>query len=233
MNLITNLLIAPLLIIYSGLFGALLEHGLSPGSAIVAMSVCINTVLVPVYAEMERSAQAGGWRREAMNEEIARITKAFKRRERYFYVRTIHRHFGYHPSPALFASGTVAIQAVSFIAMHRFLSLTPTLSGSTWLGLALDRPDGLVFGANVMPFVMTALNIGSTVLYTRERTGRITAFVTAALFLVLLYGSPAGMVLYWSCNNLFSLVRNVLKQRWSRATLERLQAIFSRKTTTR
>ncbi|MBP5465061.1 MAG: hypothetical protein J6Y13_07840, partial [Treponema sp.] len=30
-----------------------------------------------------------------------------------------------------------------------------------------------------------------------------------ALFLVLLYNSPAGLVLYWTCNNLFSLVKNI------------------------
>jgi len=32
----------------------------------------------------------------------------------------------------------------------------------------------------------------------------------AAVFLALLYNSPAGLVLYWTCNNIFSLGKNIV-----------------------
>jgi membrane protein insertase Oxa1/YidC/SpoIIIJ len=31
----------------------------------------------------------------------------------------------------------------------------------------------------------------------------------ALIFLVLLYNSPSGLVLYWTCNNIFSLGKNL------------------------
>jgi hypothetical protein len=33
---------------------------------------------------------------------------------------------------------------------------------------------------------------------------------TALIFLALLYNSPSGLVLYWTLNNIFSLVKNIL-----------------------
>jgi len=29
------------------------------------------------------------------------------------------------------------------------------------------------------------------------------------VFFVLLYNSPSGLVLYWICNNVFSLIKNI------------------------
>jgi len=45
---------------------------------------------------------------------------------------------------------------------------------------------------------------------------------------VLLYASPAGIVLYWTANNLFSLARNVIV----RGSAVRLPARISRALTT-
>ena len=37
-------------------------------------------------------------------------------------------------------------------------------------------------------------------------------WIMAFLFLALLYNSPSGMVLYWTCNNVFSLVKNIINK---------------------
>ena len=34
----------------------------------------------------------------------------------------------------------------------------------------------------------------------------------AVLFLILLYNSPAGLVLYWTLNNVFSLIKHCIKK---------------------
>jgi hypothetical protein len=36
----------------------------------------------------------------------------------------------------------------------------------------------------------------------------------AAVFLALLYNSPAGLVLYWTSNNIYNLVKNVIQSMW-------------------
>lgn len=68
------------------------------------------------------------------------------------------------------------------------------------------------FGINVLPFLMTLINIISVAIYTKgsAKKEKIQLYVMAAIFLCLLYRSPSGLVVYWTANNIFSLIKNVL-----------------------
>lgn len=43
-----------------------------------------------------------------------------------------------------------------------------------------------------------------------SRKGKIQLYAMAAIFLILMYGSPSGLVFYWTLNNLFSLAKNIV-----------------------
>ncbi|GMO51026.1 MAG: YidC/Oxa1 family membrane protein insertase [Treponemataceae bacterium] len=56
----------------------------------------------------------------------------------------------------------------------------------------------------------------------------IPLFCLPALFLVLLYNAPSGLVLYWTCNNIFSLIKNsVHKNGVTRRVFFAALAVFS------
>ena len=59
---------------------------------------------------------------------------------------------------------------------------------------------------------MTLINIVSIVIYTRGAPlkEKLQLGAMALIFLVLLYDSPSGLVIYWTMNNVFSLVKNIL-----------------------
>lgn len=65
---------------------------------------------------------------------------------------------------------------------------------------------------NLLPIVMTLINIVSSAIYLKGLTLRdkLQTYALSLIFLVLLYNSPSGLVLYWTLNNLFALVKNVL-----------------------
>ena len=67
------------------------------------------------------------------------------------------------------------------------------------------------FPVNVLPIMMTLINIVSGIIYTKGHPlrAKIQVYGLAAIFLILLYHSPAGLVFYWLLNNVFSLVKNV------------------------
>ena len=67
------------------------------------------------------------------------------------------------------------------------------------------------FPVNVLPIAMTLINIVSGIIYTKGHPlkAKIQVYGLAAVFLVLLYHSPAGLVFYWLLNNVFSLVKNI------------------------
>ena len=59
---------------------------------------------------------------------------------------------------------------------------------------------------------MTLINVISGILYTKGHPlkAKIQVYGLAAIFLVLLYHSPSGLVFYWLLNNVFSLVKNII-----------------------
>ena len=79
----------------------------------------------------------------------------------------------------------------------------------------LGAPDGLLqlgsVTVNLLPILMTVINLVSGAIYLRgfPVKSKVQQYVLALLFLVLLYNRPAGLVLYWTINNVFALVKNI------------------------
>ncbi len=195
-------------------FALILEVAPNPGLALIMFSVAVNLILLPVYYHMEQAGQAASSSRERMRAEIRRIKAHYKGRERYYYIRTIHRHFGHSPIGVVFSSTDLYLQILVFATAYRFISAHPLMVGSGFLCIEdLGRPDQLLFGANLLPLVMTAFNAISALLYSGEKAKRRNALLLSALFLLLLYNSPSGLVLYWTSNNAFSLLRNLIDRK--------------------
>lgn len=92
----------------------------------------------------------------------------------------------------------------------------PALKETSFLFLKdLGSPDKLVtigsISLNILPVIMTVINIAASAVYTKglELRDKLTLYLTAFLFLILLYNSPSGLVLYWTLNNIFSLFKNI------------------------
>lgn len=208
------LFLKPLFSIYDAVFAHLLTWTGGAGWALVAFSVVLNLVLLPIYRQMERANRKALQRREEMDREIARIKAHYTGRERYFYVRTVHRVFGYRPMTAVLSSTDLYLQVLVFATVYRFLAGHSGLAGAPFLSIPdLSRPDALVAGMNALPVLMTLLNVGSVAAYAKTAATRRSGFLLAAAFLVLLYRSPSGIVVYWTCNNAFSLVRNLVERK--------------------
>jgi membrane protein insertase Oxa1/YidC/SpoIIIJ len=211
--LLDTILLQPLLQIYALLFAAIPTQ-FGAGPRLIAFSLIVNVLLLPVYLQMERSSRRLREVRERMGQDVARMRRYFRGRERYFYIRAVHRQYRYHPLSALFSSADLFIQILVFATVYRFLSSLGALKGASFGPIAdLGAADGLLGGINLLPIVMTAINAASIFAYSSDRTRRQQALALAALFLALLYASPSGLVLYWTTNNLFSYLRNITGQR--------------------
>lgn len=211
-GILYGVFIEPLLQIY-GLILSLPPESFGMGGRIVFFSVLLNLLLAPLYHEMDKRSRSTRALRARVEQEVARMRRHFKGRERYFYIRAVHRQFGYRPISFLAGSADLFVQVVVFFTVYHYLSGLEQLVGASFGPLAdLSKPDHLLGGINLMPFVMTLINVGAVFAHVDDRSRRVQALALAALFLVLLYGSPSGLVLYWTTNNLFSLVRNSLQR---------------------
>jgi len=215
-----NLFIFPLVqiieisfVIVDRMFGG--NHVLS----IFGVSAVITACTMPLYyiAEkwqiIERNIQAG------FKDKVKKIKSVFKGDEQYMVLSAFYRQNHYHPIYALRSSLGVFIQIPFFIAAYSYLSHLEFIKGVSFYFIKdLGAPDKLLFigGAyfNLLPVLMTIINCVSGAIYTKDLDIREKAqvFGIALIFLVLLYNSPSGLVLYWTMNNIFSLLKNILSK---------------------
>lgn len=186
------------------------------GISIVGVSIVITLLCLPLYDVAEKWQEVERDIQKKMQPRVDRIKKAFTGDERYMMMQTYYRQMGYSPIMALRSSFGILIQIPFFIAAYRFLSHNPDLQNKSFLFIKnMSEPDRLFtiagFGVNILPIVMTAINICAGSIYTKGFSLKEKAQVygMALIFLVLLYNSPAGLVFYWTMNNVFSLVKHI------------------------
>ena len=216
MALLETLTLQPLMVIYRALLDLPMHMGLNwgVGERIMAFSVMLNLLLHSLYRQMEAGARKGREQRERMDKELRRMKTHFKGRERYFYVRAVHRQFHHHPIQSLLTSNELFLQLLIFASVYHFLAQPGLLDGMSFGRIDnLGKPDGLLAGINLLPLLMTGINAISVLYYIKDSGQRTQALALALGFLVLLYASPAGLVLYWTMNNFWSLLRNMLTRR--------------------
>ena len=171
---------------------------------------------------------------------VKHIRRTFRGDERFMMLSTYYRQQNYQPVNAIKGSLSLLLQIPFFIAAYHYLT-SVNMQGASFLFLKnLNEADHLLkigsLSVNIMPILMTLINILSGFIYTKGFgiKDKLQLYTLAGIFLVLLYQSPSGLVLYWTMNNLFSLLKNVvmkliaplLKGRLSK-TIKTRERVFS------
>jgi YidC/Oxa1 family membrane protein insertase len=186
----------------------------SLGVAILGVSVAVSTFVLPVYLMAERQQHRQREIEKGLKDGVCLIKSVFKGDERFMLLSAYYRQNNYHPIFALRNSLDLLIQIPFFIAAYHFLHNLEVLKGASFLFIHdLGSPDKLLFGLNILPIAMTVINIVSGMIYAKNLTSKdkIQLYLMAGVFLALLYNSPAGLVLYWTSNNIYNLVKNIIQ----------------------
>src|SRR6056297_2059735 len=180
------------------------------GVAIILLSFAISLLLLPIFILIERSKKKDDALKRRMQPLLAEIKRCYKGQERYYYIRTLHRQHGYNSFKSLVPVLSLLLQIPFFIAAYQFLEHFEPLAGQSFLFINdLSEPDGLLGSINLLPIIMTVVNLVTAYFYTRngDKAERKQMLVVAGIFLALLYNFPSGLVLYWTMNNVFSFFR--------------------------
>ena len=211
-----NIFINPIVNILEVCFKIIQEITDSNGIAIIGLSLVVSICCLPLYMVAEALQEEERNIQKKLKNGVDRIKQTFKGDEQYMILTTYYKQNHYHPLMALRSSYSLLIQIPFFIAAYTFLSHLKPLNESSFLFIKdLGAPDHLFkiksFYINILPVTMTLINCVSGIIYSKghNKSEKIQIFVSALLFLVLLYDSPAGLVVYWTMNNVFSLVKNV------------------------
>ncbi|MBQ6527534.1 MAG: membrane protein insertase YidC, partial [Clostridia bacterium] len=215
-SMLSTLLIGPLKLIFEVIF-SLVNRLDDPGLSIVALSLCMNLLVLPLYRRADAIQDEAREAEERLAPGIRHIRSVFHGDQRFMILQTYYRQNHYSPMHALRGALPLLLEIPFFIAAYQFLSTLALLEKRPFGPIPdLGAPDGMLtlFGLsiNVLPILMTVINLISSSIYTKGAPlkSRIQLYVMALVFLVFLYDSPAGLTMYWTLNNLFSLVKNLV-----------------------
>ena len=218
-NLLYLIFIYPIVFIIDISFMFLFRITNNYGISILGVSVLISTLTLPLYFIAEKFQRKEREIQKIMKPEIDVIRSVFSGDERFLRLSAYYRQNKYHPIFALRSSISIMIQIPFFIAAFHYLSNLEIINGISFGPIPdLALPDSLIyigsFNINILPLLMTIISCISAFVYTKSlpKKESIQLYGMALLFLILLYNSPSALVLYWTGNNLFSLIKNLIQK---------------------
>ena len=220
MSIIYDIFIGSLIFIYDLLFTLIYRSFRNPAVTIIILSIVINLIVLPLYQKADDLQKEEQRKKKSMESRTKQIRTAFNGDEQFMMLSAYYKECNYNPLSFMKESVPLLLQIPFFIAAYQYISSLGLLDGASFGPINnLIEPDKLLImgslSINILPILMTIINLIAGFIYSKgsELRLKIQIAVTALIFLILLYNSPSGLVLYWTMNNLFSLVKNIVQNR--------------------
>jgi len=215
-SILYTVIIFPLVQIIECVFLLFFKVFKNAAFSVFGVSLTVSFLSLPLYIMAERLQNVERETIRRLKPTVNKIKSVFSGDEQFMILSTYYRQNHYHPLYSLRSSIGLIVQIPFFIAAYSFLSHLEALRGIGFLFIKdISKPDSLFhigkFSVNILPVIMTLINCTAGFVYTQTLSVRdkIQVYGIALVFLVLLYNSPAALVLYWTLNNIFSLVKHI------------------------
>lgn len=186
--------------------------------AIVGISAIVSAICFPVYTVVAKIVGRENRLQAAIHPQLAALkARGLAAADFQAAVERLYARYSYHPVMAVRKVLPLFVSIPFLFLTYYMLQGTAELDGVAWLCFAdVGKPDGLLRGVNLLPFVMTGCNIltvYATPCFTRKDEAQ--AWFIALFFLVVLYHANTALMLYWCLNQFFNLCRSVYVDRWA------------------
>ena len=201
------------------------------GLAILLLSLTVKLLMAPLIMIAERWQADVNRIKSRLEPELAAVRREFRGEEAHNRTLAVYRRHGVSHFYTFRSLAGFMIQIPVFIAAFDMLGENFRISGEGFLWIAdLAAPDRFLalpvvlpfFGGhlNLLPLVMTLFTVlaarwqeEASLAPALRQDQRLRLYAMAGLFLLLLYTFPAGMVLYWTANNFWHLLRVLWERR--------------------
>ncbi|SCY09423.1 membrane protein insertase, YidC/Oxa1 family, C-terminal domain-containing protein [Lachnospiraceae bacterium XBB2008] len=211
-----QLILGPLELIFDVTYALGYRITINPGLSIIFLSLVINLLVFPFYRRADEMQEEERQIAAKLKPGIDQIKKVFKGDERVMILQTYYRQNNYKPYYSLRGSLSLLLEIPFFITAYHYLYDLQLLNSASFGPIMdLGGPDAIIniggLTINILPILMTLINIISGAIYTKDMPlkSKIQLYGMALIFLAFLYNSPSGLVFYWTLNNLFSLLKNI------------------------
>jgi len=203
--------LAPIESILETVFVILIGISNSYFLSLVLLAILVRLATKPLEKYVRRAVTSQAEIESVLAPQIDEIKQKFTSVKRHEAIKRLYSRYAYHPAFAIRSLAGLGVQLPFFIAAYFMLLGYSQLNGVVIPVLGdLGKPDTLLFGSvHLMPIVMTLVNILALVTAPGfSRKNLIQGLFISLMFLILLYSSPLGLLIYWTTSNLFSLISN-------------------------
>jgi len=200
------------------------------GLAVMVLAVVVGVLMRPLSKIADRLQNQVHEIDGRLAPTLAAIKKEYKGEQQSEKIIAMYKAENVHPLYSLKSLVGVFVVIPVFIGAFDMLAENIHLSGESFLWIAdLSHPDAFMqlpfdlpfFGGylNLLPFIMTGFSFIASKLHShpamdvvQQRKHSRNLVLMSLGFLVLFYTFPAGMVLYWTTNNLISVIKTLWKR---------------------
>ncbi len=200
------------------------------GLAVMVLSVMVGILMRPLSKIADRLQDQVHQIDGRLAPTLAAIKKEYKGAEQSEKILAMYKEEKVHPLYSLKSLAGVFVVIPVFIGAFDMLAENIHLSGESFLWITdLSHPDAFMqlpftlpfFGGylNLLPFIMTGFSFVASKMHShpamdvaQQRKHSRNLVLMSLAFLILFYTFPAGMVLYWTTNNLISVIKALWKK---------------------
>lgn len=201
----------------------------SKGLAIILLSLVVFIAVRPLRRMARRVQQKEIDVQEKMAEPLREAKARYKGEERFNAIERIYQQFDYHPIKSL-RSTLVFVVQIPFLLSALFLLINdPGMQGVPFLFIRdLGQSDGLLplpFGGvsgvtsiNLLPIALLGITLLES--FTTQAGSvamKLRANIIGFVIFVIVYPLASALVLYWTCNNLWSLLTALVVEQRQKA----------------
>lgn len=195
------------------------------GLAIILLSLAVKILMSPLTRIADRLQDSVNRTQALLQPHLDAIKRDYKGEEAHERTLAVYKDHQVHPLYTLKSLAGFLIQIPIFIAAFDVLGENVALNQASFLWIAdLAKPDRWLalpivlpfFGGylNLLPILMTGVTVLTSWVQTDPsltpdllRKQQTRLIMMAGAFFLLFYTFPAGMVLYWTTNNVLHLLK--------------------------
>jgi len=207
----------------------------NPGLSILFLAVSVKVLLYPLTFIAEKWQSQVNKTQAWIQPKINEINKQYSGEAANTKILNLYRDNNISPFFTIKGLFGFLIQVPIFIAVFDVLGESILLAGQPFLFIEdLSKPDQWLelpfaipfFGSyfNLLPLLMTIITLVSAMSYRDQyltgdllKDQQLKLYIMAALFFILFFTFPSGMVLYWTCSNLIQLLKSLVIKKSSLA----------------
>jgi len=180
----------------------------SIGVSILLLSFTFALLMLPFQRIAHRTEQRISKRIETVEAEIQTVKGKLKGEKLFLATEKIYKKNHYHPIQSVGMGASLFVILPILISAILLFTGSEILTDKSFLLIDdLSMPDGLLGPINVLPLLMFAITIiDAKTRFKDDKKSQNRFFFISLLLLIIVYNFASGLVLYWTGNNIMSLI---------------------------